>query len=40
MHKSEQMIPQRSKEYINFENNAHKFKKISYSGIIPFVYVG
>ena len=23
-----------------FHKNAHKFQKISYNGIIPFVYVG
>ena len=25
---------------MNFLKNAHKFQKISYSGIIPFVYIG
>ena len=34
------MVPQRSKEYVNFKKNAHKFQEISYSGIISFVYVG
>ena len=28
-----------SKEDMNFKKNVHKFKKISYSGIIPFVQV-
>ena len=37
---SKHMMPQRSKEYMNFLKNAHKFWKVSYSGIIPFVYVG
>ena len=37
---SKHMMPQGSKEYMcmNFQNNAHKFQKISYSGIIPFVH--
>ena len=30
---------QRSKAYMNFKINAHKFQKISYSGIISFGYV-
>ena len=34
------MVPQGSKEYMNLKINAHKFQKISYSGIISFVYVG
>ena len=37
---SKHMMLQRSKEYVNFEKNAHKFQKISYSGIISFMYVG
>ena len=37
---SKQLMPQRSKEYMNLKRNAHKFLKISYSGIIPFVYEG
>ena len=39
-HMSKHMIPKRSKEYMDFQKNAHKFQKICYSGIIPFVYVG
>ena len=37
---SKHMMPQRSKEYMNFKKNADKFEKVSYSGIIPSVYVG
>ena len=40
MHMSTHMLPQRSKEYMNLKRNAHKFQKISYSGIISFVYEG
>ena len=36
---SKHMVPQRSRVY-EFLKNAHKFQKISYSGIISFVYVG
>ena len=31
---------ERSKMHMNFLKNAHKFQKISYSGIISFSYVG
>ena len=37
---SKHMVPQKSKEYMNFQKHAHKFQKISYGGIISFVYVG
>ena len=33
------MVPQKS-NMCEFLKNAHKFQKISYSGIISFVYVG
>ena len=39
MHMSKHMMPHRNQE-LNFEKNAHKFLKISYSGIIPYVYTG
>ena len=34
------MMPQGSKECMDFKRNAHKFQKICYSGFIPFVCVG
>ena len=40
MYMSKHMVPQRSKCLYEFLKNAHKFQKISYNGIIPFVYVG
>ena len=40
MHMSKHMTPWRNKEHMLFLKNAHKFQKISYSGIISFVYVG
>ena len=40
MHMSMHMMPQRSKKYTDLKKNAHQFQKISYSGIIPFVYGG
>ena len=33
-------ISEKERVYNFFLKNAHKFQKISYSGIIPFVYVG
>ena len=30
----------RSKRAYEFKENSHKFQKIGYSGIIPFVYAG
>ena len=35
---SKHMVPQRSRVH-KFLKNAHKFQKISYSGIISFVYI-
>ena len=40
MHMSKHTMPQRSKEYRNFKKKAHTLQKISYSGIVPFVYIG
>ena len=39
MHMSNHMMPQK-KGVCEFFKNAHKFQKISYSGIIPSVYEG
>ena len=40
MNMSNHMMSQRSNENMNLKTNAHKSQKISYSGIISFVYVG
>ena len=37
---SKHIMPQISKEHVNFSKQGHKFQKISYSGIISFVCVG
>ena len=37
---SKHMMPQRSKEFLNFKKMPINFRKKGYSGIIPFVYVG